>query len=247
MPLKDKMAIAVCMGSRPLPISFFDDTTIQWAFGFQIFAKTVKDEVISLYCRIQEQVKVELSNKKGTLAIDGWTNPVTKQKHICVVAQPILMEHKIYFVSSTVMQDELDADALMHFLIDHITELQSYGFTTIGIVGDNARAQQAAISRISDEFPSICQIPCGVHTMNLVLKSIITQACRSAVQIVEKSVNKRIIKRYVETRWNSIYDKVVELQGNQNVSTSDENNELQRCEQLLKPVINLLNYSQKNH
>jgi hypothetical protein len=201
---KEQMAIAVCLGKHSLPFSFFDDPTMQWGFGFRLCGNTVKNAVVDLHSRLQRDVGKSLTGKKGTIALDGWTNPVTKEKHICVVAQPITADRKIFFTCSTVMQGSLDTEALHHFLVNIITDLQVIGFTTVGIVGDNARAQQAAMGRLAAEYPSICQIRCGSHTMNLVMKYIIKEVCGSAVAIVDRCVKMGVVKRYVETRWNFI-------------------------------------------
>ena len=86
---REKYALAICIGQHPLPFSFFEDPVMQWAFGFKVSAKTVKNDVKKLYEKVLVGVKEYISGKKGTLAIDGWKNPVTKEKHLCIVVQPI--------------------------------------------------------------------------------------------------------------------------------------------------------------
>ena len=121
---------------------------MQWAFGFKLSAKTVKNDVKKLYEKVLVGVKEYISGKKGTLAIDGWKNPVTKEKHLCIVVQPISSERKTFFISSTVIRGTIDSDVIYHFLTESITELQAMDFTTVAVVGDNAPSQQAAFVKL---------------------------------------------------------------------------------------------------
>ena len=167
-----KYALAICIGQHPLPFSFFEDPVMQWAFGFKLSAKTGKNDVKKLYEKVLVGVKEYISGKKGTLAIDGWKNPVTKEKHLCIVVQPISSERKTFFISSTVIRGTIDSDVIYHFLIESITELQAMDFTTVAVVGDNAPSQQAAFVKLAEEYPSICPLRCGAHVMNLVIKNM---------------------------------------------------------------------------
>ena len=113
---REKYALAICIGQHPLPFSFFEDPVMQWAFGLKLSAKTVTNDVKKLYEKVLVGVKDYISGKKGTLAIDGWKNPVTKEKHLCIVVQPISSERKTFFISSTVIRGTIDSDVIYHFL-----------------------------------------------------------------------------------------------------------------------------------
>ena len=243
---REKYALAICIGQHPLPFSFFEDPVMQWAFGFKLSAKTVKNDVKKLYEKVLVGVKEYISGKKGTLAIDGWKNPVTKEKHLCIVVQPISSERKTFFISSTVIRGTIDSDVIYHFLIESITELQAMDFTTVAVVGDNAPSQQAAFVKLAEEYPSICPLRCGAHVMNLVIKNIIKSACADGLGIVEKFVSEGKVKRYVETRWNSLFDKLGEILRGPFLIAPQEKNDLEKSQKLIQPVIDVLNYSQKN-
>ena len=141
---------------------------MRWGFGFSLCGNTVKTAVMELFEKTKYQVSTHLQNKTRTIALDGWTNPVTKEKHVCLVVQPISVIRKNSFDRSNVMTGSLSMEALYHFWWKEvITDLQAFGFTTIGITVDNARAQQAAIAKVSGNFPKCANSLWG----NLILKS----------------------------------------------------------------------------
>ena len=75
--------------------------------------------------------------------MDGWINPSTGEKHICILLQPLALMTDIFFVKSMVVNGALTADALNDFLKLMIKSLEEHEFSIIGIVGDNACTQQS--------------------------------------------------------------------------------------------------------
>ena len=154
-------------------------------------------------------------------------------------------ETKHDFVSSTVVNESLTAEVLYHLLVNVITDLQAFGFTTIGVVGDNVVAQQKAFKMLNEEYHSIAKLHCAAHTMNLILKYILKEACSESIKIVKQAVSSKIIDRYIETRWNSLYDRMVELSRSDKVSDCEKAT-LEKDVKLVTSVIQILKYSQSN-
>ena len=50
----------------------------------------------------------------------------------------------------------------------------------------------------------------------------------------------------MEIRWNSFYDKIGELLRKPGILIPEGKNELQKSESLLAPIIEILNYAQRN-
>ena len=105
---------------------------------------------------------------------------------------------------------------------------------------------EEAFVKLAEEYPSICPLRCGAHVMNLVIKNIIKSACADGLGIVEKFVSEGKVKRYVETRWNSFFDKLGEILRGPFLIAPQEKNDLEKSQKLIQPVIDVLNYSQKN-
>ena len=63
---------------------------------------------------------------------------------------------------------------------------------------------------------------------------------------MEKFVSEGKVKRYVETRWNSFFDKLGEISRGPFLIAPQEKNDLEKSQKLIQPVIDVLNYSQKN-
>ena len=206
----------------------------------------MRNGIIEIFNEFQCSFKAKIKNRKGCLAMDGWTNPSTGEKHICILLQPLAPKTEIFFVKSTVVNGTLTADALYDFLKLTIESLEEHEFTVIGIVGDNARAQQSAINKLSLAYPHIAQLRCAAHLMNLIFKKILKEACKDALTIVQNYVSVGKIKRYVETRWNSVYDRLQELEKREIVA-GEELECVQSALVLLNPVIGLLNYAQSNN
>ena len=113
---KRKFALAMCLAERPLPFTFFDDSVDHWAFNFDIAGETVSNGIIEIFNEFQCSFKAKIKNKKECLAMDGWTNTSAREKHICILLQPLPLKTEIFFVTSTVVKGTLTADALYDFL-----------------------------------------------------------------------------------------------------------------------------------
>ena len=80
----------------------------------------------------------------------------------------------------------------------------------------------------------------------LLPKKSIKSACADGLGIVEKFVSEGKVKRYVETRRNSFFDKLGEILRGPFLIAPQEKNDLEKNQKLIQPVIDVLNYSQKN-
>ena len=98
---------------------------------------------------------------------------------------------------------------------------------------------------MSVDYRWVAQLRCGAHLSNLVAKKILKESCQNALGIVKKYVELGKIKRYVETRWNSVYDKLNELLM-KNLVTADERQIISDSAELLRPSIDILSYAQGN-
>ena len=79
--------------------------------------------------------------------------------------------------------------------------------------------------------------------MNLVLNNVLKRACSNAIKVVN-NVLAGLVNRYVKTRWNSIYDRLVDIVNRNICETHEQLQFLQRAITLVKPIIDLLDYSQ---
>ena len=84
----------------------------------------------------------------------------------------------------------------------------------VGLLADNARACQSAISTIQDANNEVCGIRCGAHTVNLIIKKTLEtfSPIAAANEVLEKFIKNGEISRYCDTRWNSRIEKMIELQ-----------------------------------
>ena len=124
----EKMAKAFCMAQHNLPFSFFDDPIMEWGFNFSWSSRTMKLVVESLFEKTKTSVKNISRGKKESIGIDGWTNPTTHDKHLCIVAKPITMKQNMIFIFPTVVNESLTAEVLHHLLFNVTADLQAFGF-----------------------------------------------------------------------------------------------------------------------
>ena len=115
------------------------------ALTFGISGQTVRNGVEDLYKELEQNFENKIKNRKGCLALDGWTNPTTSEKHICMLLSPLHVTQPGYlfckFENCHVMlpQHKIVLNNFIKFMVNN---LDRHGFTVIGIVGDNARGQQ---------------------------------------------------------------------------------------------------------
>ena len=59
-----------------------DHLIVRETFGFTYSAKTIRVEIIQLYQKYRKDVEKQLKVSTVTLALDGWKNAVTGNKHL---------------------------------------------------------------------------------------------------------------------------------------------------------------------
>ena len=97
-----------------------------------------------------------------------------RQTCLCAPSAP-QPETRIFFVKSTVCHGSLSAVEMYEFLRDTVNALRDQNFTVIAITGDNARAQQSAIEKMSVDYPwgqKYTSLKNGVTTPGIVTNAL---------------------------------------------------------------------------
>ena len=151
-----KTAIAFCSARHSLPLNFYEEKCNEWALELKVPRDKLRREIENLYTDVKETV-VKISKADMFVTFDGWTNSVTRHKHMSSVLNevgkkrsPIFWQSFVYETGTTVeIQNELNQ------LYD---DLKKSKIKVVGLLADIARACQSAISTIQDANNDVCCI-----------------------------------------------------------------------------------------
>ena len=113
----------------------------------EISSDVVRKEIEELLNELKDHMENQenqLEGQKAVLAFDGWTNSVTKDKHLCFVILPIEESTQPVFYESFILlsQSTIKIQSELSRIHSALTENQIY---VVAIIADNAKACQAAI------------------------------------------------------------------------------------------------------
>lgn len=209
---KRKVAISMCCSSHATPFNFYEDRWNKWATGISFSAHELKNEINLLQHEIEEKMYETLKGASGISAMDGWKNSVTGEKHVCFLLFKVAASSSPIYLKSIVEPNQ-SSISYASLIKEVCQELEERGIDVIGVVADNAPALQRAIESASAELDPLCEIRCGAHVCNLIIKKSFKKCppLVKANEILIDSISKGIVSRYCETRWNSRFDRLKEL------------------------------------
>lgn len=211
-PIK-RCVLTLCCCQHPLPLQFFEDPVI--ASGFRlptINRKKLREEIQEIAHDLRSTLLEDSRTRWATIALDGWKNPVTKHKRLSVI---LFFCHNpsvpIFFKSF--MLENGSASSIKNYVVECINFLETYKIKVIAGVTDNARNMTCATDQIFEEKNSVLPLQCSAHTVNLIIRDALNNIpfLNDSLKILGEYVAAEKVKRYCETRWNSVFDKYNEL------------------------------------
>ena len=241
--------LTLACSKHVLPLSFFEDSVVSKGFGLPaIDRRTVREELVTL----SQEIKAELLEKNRgqwtNLILDGWKNPVTGSKHVTAMMFLFNFSSKPIFLRSYVLE-RCGAEEVLECIDDVVDMLKAYDIRVVSVVTDNARAMIKATTDAATKHHSIVSLRCAAHVMNLVIKDCLNQIdfMKKAFNVLLRYINQKEIRRYCETRWNSVFDRFVDLKKLLECRIEDTSSDLERVNAVvsaLQPFIHVLNLAQ---
>ena len=142
----------------------------QWATGVEISLDVVRKEIEELLNELKDHMENQLEGQKVVLAIDRWTNSVTKDKHLCFVILPIEESTQPVFYESFILlcQSTINIQWELSRIHSALTENQ---INVVAIIADNAKACQSAIFNFTAQTNNrIVEIRCADHVLILTVR-----------------------------------------------------------------------------
>lgn len=238
----DRQVIAACCSKHVLPYDIVEDEIFRWAYSCHVKSrKKIADRVDSMAEEWREIILKELDGSFVTLLLDGWTDSINKNHHVCFL---LWNGKKIFYWKSVVLKSK-SANDFRNVVQETVFELRPTRI--IAAVADNARNIQKGLQMVNDHNPQILNVKCSAHLLNLVTKDVLSKVdiAQDAMKDVDQFVRIGSMSRYSETRWLGRYDGIctaVENKFGNDVSQI----RLEQTKQILSDVSNNLNIVQKD-
>ena len=246
-----KCVITLATSRHVLPLNFFEDPAVSTGFDVPVIST---QQVHCQLREIAEELRLEvLENHRGlwaSLALDGWTNTATSQKHLSFIMFLSSKPTVPFFVRSFVIPDNTAA-TITDCTQQVILMLSDYDITVTSMITDNARRMTAAAEKVFADHPTVLPLPCAAHILNLVIKDAFrdVEFIKNGLEILNDYINKKIVRRYCITRWNSVYDRLKDV-AKHSCTTENEEREKLLCinniVNALEPFIDVLNSAQSD-
>lgn len=247
-----KCILTLACSRHILPLQFFEDPVVSQGFGLPYISRQdVRSELRQMAVDIKSDLMEAHRGKWATLALDGWKNPVTQHKHLTVLLFFCNEPSQPVFLRSFLLEDNRAASISIR-LLEVLTDLDAYGITVVSVVTDNARCMLAATELVFQQRPTVLPLRCAAHVMNLIIKDAIrnVEFLKASFEILLDYIKRNIIKRYCETRWNSVYDRFVDLAKHlralDEAASADILTRIDNAIAALSPFITVLNIAQKD-
>ena len=197
---KQKNAIAYCVEKHSLPLNIYEDKCNEWALGIKMTSENTRSEIRELYGEIWKQMLCKLENKVS-IGFDGcgWKNSTTHNKHMCfllfeisVNRLPIFWKRFVYDIA-TALGVEKKYNEVMH-------DLNEVKVQPVGIIADNAKNCQSAISATCQKSQNVVGLRCGAHIINLKIQKALTTVgpLSTANDTFVRAIEKDKISRYAK-------------------------------------------------
>ena len=103
LPALDRQTLAVCCSAHPLPFNLVENKVFQWAYNCPVKdRRRICIRVTELARDWREKICGSFPGKFFTILLDGWTNPVTRQSHMCYM---LCDRNKLVYWKSVVVED----------------------------------------------------------------------------------------------------------------------------------------------
>jgi len=230
----DRQAIAICASQHPLPFSVVDDEIFSWAFDCSgINRQKIATRISEIGQEWRRNICSQISHKLVSIMLDGWTNSVSHQHHICFIVK---VESSLFYWSSKTTDDK-SSSKLLEMINDVVQDIRESDGKVVCCVADNARNMQAALRALNEANTQIATIGCVAHVLNLLVGDVFSKvdSAKTSMKIVNNLVNERKLPRYTEIRWNSKFNAVksaLDLE----LCQSPDAQILDHCKQLLDVV-----------
>ena len=251
LPTTTKCIMTLCCAKHVLPLNFFEDPIINEGLNIpRISQRAVKNEIEKLDTELKLQLFEENRGKFAAIALDGWKNTVTDEKHLSIIMFFCDKPDRPIFLRTFIL-DEASASNICSHVIIALDELAKYEISIVASITDNARNMVAAMRQLSEVHPNILPLRCAAHVLNLIINDALStvEFLKSSLLLLQKYIVERKVSRYCETRWNSIFDLLVDLLKyiHQNESSKLENIEMiTNAIEALTPLIQVLTLAQKD-
>ena len=206
--------------------------------------------MFSLSEEIKESAFESLNNQWATIVLDGWKNPVTGNHHLSFLMFQVGKENNRPIFLKSIVMSTVSANDIQGQIQVIIDDLKKNKITPIACVSDNAPSMIRAVEDIFSKNPSVLPVRCSAHVLNLVIKDLLKKVdfLKNAFAVLLDYISKKLVRRYCETRWNSIFDRFVDLQKHftANGGPQSEISCVTAAIGALEPFIKVLNLCQKD-
>ena len=201
----DRQAIAACASNHVIPFDLVGDPVFQWAYGVKCRGrKKVSDRVTELAKEWRQSLKENMSGSSVSIILDGWTNSINGQHHLCfVVGKSIDM----FYWSSVVVEDK-SVQGIFQEIEKVVREIRLASGCVVCVVADNARNIQAALKLTKKSHPEVTVLGCLAHIMNLIIGDIFSKVSivSDLLKILDELTRVGILPRYSAVRWTSKFE-----------------------------------------
>ena len=248
LPIATRYALAVSCSKHVIPLSFFQDEVISICLGTQhVSGDVIKNEIKDMSNTIKANMFTGKKHEYCSLAVDGWKNATSKEKHLSITMFYCNNPQKPIFIKSHVIANK-KAETIAGCILETIAMLKENDIKVIAVVADNERTMTASKKLIEKEHKDVAVIGCAAHIFNLMIKDCFANVpfLKQALKTLECYINDEKVKRYVPTRWNSAFQRLSELEQYLTVKDpgNDEITNIRSALSALEPIISCLNIAQ---
>lgn len=249
--IKKCISTLIC-SKHILPLNFFEDPVISRGFGLPyINSENVRKEIKRSAIEMKKNLMEENIGEWATIAIDGWKNPVTQHKHLNIILFFLSKNTLPIFLRSFVIESNT-ANIISEKVLEVLNDLDKYKIVVVGCIADNAKCMIAAMELIFEKRPTVMPLRCASHVINLIIKDSLhsVKFLAKSLECLTEFINRKEIKRYCPTRWNSVFDRFKDLSKYllklNNPENSDKLDLIDGSIIALTPFIDILNKSQED-
>ena len=135
--------------------------------------RVIQSQELKARTIVEELINKLRSNKRTssvTLLLDSWTNKAKNK----IINFLLIKAGVAYYWTSVENRFERQTGAMLHAaIIEVLDDLTELGINVIAVCADNESANNKAINDLIDTKPFLIHVPCGAHTIQLVVRDIL--------------------------------------------------------------------------